>query len=280
MAEVPIILLAFANEQAGHRYLRDLPAELRQLQAILEVAERQGLCKLIVRPNASLEQILVAFTEHRDRVAIFHYGGHAGGDRLFLETTGIEGAVAHAEGLATFLRHRRNLQLVFLNGCSTRAQVAGLLEAGVAAVLATSRAIEDSVALAFATGFYTELASGATLRAAYESARGGVMAARGSAPQVYIRTRDLIMRIPEQAPPLDPADDRGFPWELRLAPGAELDGRWSLPEAVGNPLVRLARARRSTGCRRVPIADFSGSLATRRPCSSAGAGPSERSTTS
>ena len=28
---------------------------------------------------------------------------------------------------------RRNLQLVFLNGCSTRAQAAGLLDAGVAA---------------------------------------------------------------------------------------------------------------------------------------------------
>ena len=39
--------------------------------------------------------------------------------------------------------------------------------------------------------------------------------------------------------PVDPADDRGFPWELRLATGAELDGRWSLPEAVGDPLFGL-----------------------------------------
>ena len=65
-------------------------------------------------------QIFETFTEHRDRVAILHYGGHAGGDRLFLESTGTEGAVAHAEGLATFLGQRRDLQLVFLNGCSTR----------------------------------------------------------------------------------------------------------------------------------------------------------------
>src|SRR5271157_1461784 len=236
MAELPIIVLAFADEQEGHRYLRDLPEELRQLQAILEAAEGKRLCKLVVRPNARLDQILETFTEHRDRVAIFHYGGHAGGDRLLLESTGTEGAVAHAEGLATFLGQRRNLQLVFLNGCSTRAQAAGLLDAGVAAVIATARAIEDAIALEFAAAFYSELASGATLRAAYEASRGRVLAGRGSAPQAYFRTRDLGGT---DHVPVDPADDRGFPWELRLAPGAELGGRWSLPEAVGNPLFGL-----------------------------------------
>ncbi|HMF35461.1 MAG TPA: CHAT domain-containing protein, partial [Isosphaeraceae bacterium] len=191
MAELPVIVLAFANEQEGRRYLRDLPEELRQLQAILEAAEGKRLCKLVVRPNARLDQILETFTEHRERVAILHYGGHAGGDRLFLETTGTESAVAHAEGLATFLGQRRNLQLVFLNGCSTRAQAAGLLDAGVAAVIATARAIEDAIALEFAAAFYSEVASGQTLRAAYEAARGRVLAGRGSAPQAYFRTRDL-----------------------------------------------------------------------------------------
>ena len=236
MAELPVIVLAFANEQEGHRYLRNLREELRQLRAILEAAEKKELCKPVVLPNAILDEIFEAFTEHRDRVAILHYGGHAGGDRLFLETTGTEGAVAHAEGLATFLGQRRNLQLVFLNGCSTRAQAAGLLDAGVAAVIATARAIEDAIALEFAAAFYSELASGATLRAAYEAARGRVLAGRGSAPQAYFRTRDLGGT---DHVPVDPADDRGFPWELRLAPGAELDGRWSLPEAVGNPLFGL-----------------------------------------
>ena len=31
MADLPIIVLAFANEQEGRRYLRDLPEELRRL---------------------------------------------------------------------------------------------------------------------------------------------------------------------------------------------------------------------------------------------------------
>ena len=237
MAELPIIVLAFANEQEGHRYLRDLPEELRQLQAILEDAEGKGLCKLVVRPNATLDQILETFTEHRDRVAIFHYGGHAGGDRLFLETKGTEGAVAHAEGLATFLGQRRNLQLVFLNGCSTRAQAAGLLDAGVAAVIATARAIEDAVAASSPPPSIPSWPRAAPLRAAYEAARGRVMAGRGSAPQAYFRTREAGET--QAAPPADPSDDHGFPWEFR--PGTELVERWSLPDAAGNPEFGLPR---------------------------------------
>jgi WD40 repeat protein len=238
MADLPVILLAFANEQEGHRYLRDLPEELRRLQEILEAAERRGLCKLVVRPNASLKQIFDTFTEHRDRVAVLHYGGHAGSDRLFLEmaSPGHEG-VAHAEGLATFFGQRRNLRLIFLNGCSTRAQAAALLDGGVGAVIATARAIDDAVACDFAAGFYSELASGATLRAAYEATRGRLLTSRGDVPRDYFRTRDLVAE--ENPEPSAHADERGFPWELRLATGAELDGRWSLPEAAGNPLFGL-----------------------------------------
>jgi hypothetical protein len=166
MAELPIIVLAFANEQEGRQYLRDLPEELRQVQGILEGAARNGLCRVVVRPNCTLEQLFAVLTEDRDRVAILHFGGHADSGRLLLESSGAAGAPAHAEGLAAFLGQRRGLQLVFLNGCSTRAQVARLLEAGVAAVIATARAIEDQVAREFAVAFYTELASGAPLRAA------------------------------------------------------------------------------------------------------------------
>src|SRR5271157_3467248 len=238
MAEMPIIVLAFANEQEGHRYLRDLPEELRQLRAILEAAQEKGLCKLVVRSNAILDEIFEAFTEHRDRVAILHYGGHVGGDRLFLESTGAEGAVAHAEGLATFLGQRRGLQLVFLNGCSTRAQVAGLLDAGVSAVIATARAIDDGVAREFAAAFYTELAAGLPLRAAYEASRGRVLAAKGDAPKTYYQSRDLGVSTTDAVSP-DPSDDHGFPWEFR--PGAELAERWSLPDAAGNPEFGLPR---------------------------------------
>ena len=243
MAELPIVVLAFANEQEGRRYLRDLPEELRRLHEILREAESHGLCRVELLPNATLDQIFDVFTRNRDQVTILHYAGHADSGRLLLESSAAGGAPAHAAGLATFLAQRRGLQLVFLNGCSTRAQIARLLEAGVSAVIATARAIDDGVAREFAAAFYTELASGAPLRAAYEAARGRVLAARGDAPKAYYKSREL--GEPELGDPTadavspDPSDDHGFPWEFR--PGTELVERWSLPDAAGNPEFGLPR---------------------------------------
>jgi WD40 repeat protein len=230
MAELPIIVLAFANDQEGRNYLRDLPQELRRLQEILSEAERNGLCKLDLLPNATLDQIFGVFTRNRDKVTILHYAGHAESGRLLLESNLAGGAAANGAGLATFLGQRQGLQLVFLNGCSTRAQAARLLEAGIASVITTSRAIEDTVAREFAAAFYTELASGAPLCAAYEASRGRMLAARGDSPTAYYQTRNL-----GPAAPLSPeaSDDHGFPWEFR--PGTELVERWSLPDAAGNP---------------------------------------------
>ena len=224
MAELPIIVLAFANEQEGRRYLRDLPDELNGLREILKNAERNGLCRLELLPNATLDQIFDVFTRNRDQVTILHYGGHADSGRLLLESSAVGGAPAHAAGLARFLGQCGGLQLVFLNGCSTRGQVARLLEAGVSAVIATARAIDDGMARAFAVAFYTELAAGLPLLAAYEKSRGRVLAARGDAPQAYFRSRELGDTTAEPASP-DPTDDDGFPWEFRTGP--DLVKRWS-----------------------------------------------------
>ncbi len=92
MAELPIIVLAFANEQEGRRDLRDLPEELRRLQDILKDAERNGLCRLEVLSNATLDQIFDVFTRNRDQVTILHYAGHADSGRLLLESSAARGS--------------------------------------------------------------------------------------------------------------------------------------------------------------------------------------------
>ena len=229
MARLPIVVLAFANEQEGQRYLRNLPEELRQLREILKEAERKGLCRLEVLSNATLDEIFDVFTRNRGEVAILHYGGHADSGHLLLESGAAEGA--HAIGLAKFLEDCAGLQLVFLNGCSTRAQIPLLLDAGVGAVIATARAIDDAMARAFAVAFYTELAFGAQLSTAYTKAQARLLAAHGNVSETYYVQRDVV-KISHSASP-DPADDQGFPWEFRKR--IELVDRWSLPDAAGNP---------------------------------------------
>src|SRR3954463_315295 len=114
MADKPVVMLAFANEQEGRRYLRDLPEEQRRLRAILQDAVDRNLCLVEIRTNATFDEIADAFTRHGRRVAIFHYAGHAGPEGLLLESSSGESRLAHSEGLAQFLGRQGGLQLVVL----------------------------------------------------------------------------------------------------------------------------------------------------------------------
>ena len=226
------IFFAFANDRVERaRYLRNLPEEQRQVRDAMAAAVEAGLCEVVERANATVDEVLDVFQdpEYRDRVAVFHFGGHAGGAELLLESAAGEATVAHAGGLARFLGGQRGLELVFLNGCSSRGQVQGLLDAGVPAVVATSEAIDDAVATEFSARFYKALASGASVRTAYTEAQGAVQIRQGEPARGTYRSF-----VPDEV-----AEDR-WPWDLYVAPGAEERlARWSLPMAARDPLFGL-----------------------------------------
>ena len=224
----PIVFLAFANEQDNRvRYLRSLPDEARRLRRALERAAEQGLCQSIVRTNATLDEILDVFRKYRDRIAIFHYGGHADSFRLLFELTCGRTAEIDAAGFALFLGRQHGLKLVFLNACSTQPQADLLLAAQTPAVIATSQDILDEAAADFADHFYRSLASGASIRTSYWEAAGAVIAVHGDDP------RHLRPAEPDQRP------STRYPWELYVRAGAGEIEQWDLPSAVGNPLFGL-----------------------------------------
>ncbi len=227
-----VVFFAFANErEQGADYLRNLPEELRRLRGAMEGAVEAGLCELVERANTTVDDIfdVLQDPENRDRVAIFHYGGHAGSKELILETPGGAARVAHAGGLAAFLGEQRGLELVFLNGCSSRGQVRGLLDAGVPVVIATSQAIDDWVARQFSFRFYKSLASGAPIRTAFREAEAAVRTTTGETASSTYRSS-----VPELL-----GEDR-WPWEIHVAAGAEDHAdKWSLPQAANDPLYGL-----------------------------------------
>lgn len=227
----PIVLAAFANDRVDHvRYLRNLAEEARGIRRALEIAE--SVCELVLLQNATLREILDAFQKYRDRVAIFHYGGHANGVQLLLE--GADGSVQHTEaaGLAQFLAEQSGLELVFLNGCSTEPQVEQLLDAGVAAVVATTQSINDEVATHFAIRFYQGLATGAAVSGAYQEAVAEVRATSGGDVRAVFTPLDADTES-------DSIADARWPWLLRHGPGAANVLDWNLPEAAGDPLYGL-----------------------------------------
>ncbi|HEY2738748.1 MAG TPA: CHAT domain-containing protein, partial [Thermoanaerobaculia bacterium] len=169
----PVVFLAFANDRADKaRTLRNLPQEQRQVREALVAAEQAGHCEVVERANATVGEVLDIFQDarYRDRVVVFHFGGHAGSGVLLFESPEGEARLAHAGSFARFLGMQRGLELVFLNGCSTQGQVQDLLASGVPAVIATSENIPDAVATEISSRFYKALASGAPLRTSFTEA--------------------------------------------------------------------------------------------------------------
>jgi WD40 repeat protein len=224
----PVIFLAFANDREDSaRYLRNLPEETRRVRERLVEPQTAGFCQVEVRTNITVGELLDVFQDsrYRDRIAVFHFGGHAGGYQLLMESAEGRPEFAHAEGLADFLGHQRGLQLVFLNGCSTQPQVEDLLQSGVPAVIATSESIDDDMATELSARFYASLAGGATIASAYAEAAAAVRTVKGD------RIGDLYRRD-------EAASDR-WPWDLHIKEGADVVREWSLPKAARNPLFGL-----------------------------------------
>lgn len=175
----PVLLLAFANDREN--FLSELSTEADKLNKALARLETDGGVQIVTRYRATAKDILEVFQSnlYRDRIAIFHYGGHANGYALLLEGADGQPKAADAGGLAAFLAQQQGLQLVFLNGCSTAAQTQGLLDAGVPAAVTTSQAIDDKVAVDFSVSFYTELAAYKSLQEAFDTAAGAMAFSHG-----------------------------------------------------------------------------------------------------
>ena len=125
MPTKPIIFLAFANErQKDTQYLRNLSRELESIREALEPAEEAGLCEVKYEPNASLRKIVDAFQKFGDRIAIFHYAGHANSYRLLLEESSSDtNKTIHTEGLNEILAARSVTCLVYTDYILTMMQM-------------------------------------------------------------------------------------------------------------------------------------------------------------
>ncbi|MCO6475100.1 MAG: CHAT domain-containing protein [Phaeodactylibacter sp.] len=231
----PVIILAFANEQEkGNRYLRNLPRELNALKTILDKAAESGLCEVEILPNTTLDQLVDTLRRprFRERIAVFHFSGHANSLELLLEQESGGAASAHAAGLIPLLGGIDSLQLVFLNGCFSIQQAHALRDKGAPAVIGTVQAVSDALATALSIHFYEALADGLSIDKAWQWATREIVAARGEedwAAYYHLEQRGVGIEAVEGR----------FPWELLYrSPGSEAPG-WNLPEAADNPLFGL-----------------------------------------
>lgn len=166
MFKPAVVFLAFSNDERA--FLPALKAESEAIYSeLLPVEEEQQSIVVRREESAGSNDIDFYLGRYKNRLAIFHYAGHAEGRVLSFENQ--EG---HAEGLARLLGLQARLKLVFLNACSTQEQASLYIKSGVKAVIATSLPVVDAHAQLFSTTFYRAMAQSHTLESAYLMAIG------------------------------------------------------------------------------------------------------------
>ena len=148
---LPIILLAFANAEDSRRnFLDELTEEQIRLDDLLHAR-----MNVEQKPWATLKRIQASFDAHRPHIKVFHFGGHASPEKIELNQ-GIDGhSGGYARGIAQYVGRQEGVELVFLNGCETDAHAHLYIDAGIPAVIATTREVGDQLAREFAEIFYT-----------------------------------------------------------------------------------------------------------------------------
>ncbi len=213
----PIIFLAFSQDQHnnGQGYLPNLKQERINIGAALREVEAEGLVDLVIEPDATIEDIFNIFGDdrYRNRISIFHYAGHANGKGLYTEGKDGKNRLAHASGLRQLFSLQKNLQLVFLNGCSTEAQVQGLKDAKVKNIIATNRAIRDDIALMLSARFYQSIGKKYNIKDAFQISEAFIKTQKGGD-----NYRDFFYEDIENEPTT-------FPWELHMD---EDNGEWKI----------------------------------------------------
>jgi len=194
-----VLFLAYANSQSS-----PLPTLSWEDEGVFSVLVNRALKGhfFIHRDSfTTLTKINQYLGKYHDRLSLFLYSGHAGGQTLHLDSE-----AANVKGIAHQLgESARNgkLKLVILNGCSTAGQVKGLLDAGVPVVVATSAPVEDRSAAEFSIRFFQCLSEKRlSLKEAFTEALGPAQTATDRDLQLESISRGIRRPDKESSKPL------------------------------------------------------------------------------
>lgn len=218
MTQPPVLFFAYANEE--QRFLKYLKEESTSINQALLPVEAKGFIRLVREESTELTDLFQVFQTYKDRIAVFHFAGHAEGQQLKLEDR-----TAEMQQLAQLIAEQKDtLRLVFLNGCATAGQVEYLHQLGISVVIATHCSVADTQAKIFAARFYAALANHFTLQGAFKHAKTYLEMKHEKSLSVF---RGIVFRY-------NTGDS--IPWGMYISPTAEPDILdWKLPQYYAAP---------------------------------------------
>lgn len=153
--KIKIALIIFSNDLDD--YLPNIETERKIIEDALEHYDDTNRLKIITRSSVSISELFRLFNRYHSRIVLFHFAGHASGKGLQFNKNVSNTETGNAEGIAELIQREVKegiLKFVFLNGCSTVAQVKRLKAIGVPSIIATHYPIDDDEAMNFARMFY------------------------------------------------------------------------------------------------------------------------------
>ena len=159
----PVAVIVQAQTKQKLQFLNEEVDEISHLlkQSGYEV-------KVITTPSVAKLKKVFTNEKYRDRIAIFHYAGHAQNANVVLKGE----KPAYFDGLAGFLEQQKAMRMIFLNGCSSDGYENYIgSNAKNIFFLFSNCDIADFQAKEFAVRFYRFLATGADCGRAFREAR-------------------------------------------------------------------------------------------------------------
>lgn len=181
------ILFLAANPLQTSRL--DLEEEIRSIESELRGVKFRDAIALIPRHAVRPDDLIRHVRE--DRPNVIHFSGHGSESGIVLRTD--EGGYTSVGGnsLKRFLQGR-NVSLVVLNACHSKAQADSMCHA-VASVIGTSDSVEDEAARRFAVAFYRSLGNGLPVGEAFRD--GGDAADLHGLADVFYSAGDMNLTL-------------------------------------------------------------------------------------
>lgn len=179
------VLLVTANP-LGAPALR-LDEEIRSVVGQIRQSRYRRSIKLESCLATRPQDLLTALNEFRP--TIMHFSGHGSrqSELAFLDNDGYVKLISQS-GIIHAIAHAASVRLVFFNACHSRTQAAEVVRY-VDAAIGMNRAVDDTAARLFASQFYAALASGLSVKDAFEQARALLMMegiAEADTPELFV----------------------------------------------------------------------------------------------
>lgn len=200
------ILFLAANPRGTDQL--QLDQEAKKIEDGLERSKLREQFTLVTKWAVDAESLRRAML--KEQPDIVHFSGHGAGD-TGLVLVGQDGSPkpATAEALSGLFQIFHDVKCVLLNACFAEVQARAIVE-HIDYVIGMKRAVKDSTAIAFATGFYDGLGYGLDIEDAFKLGRNAIqfeIASFSSRSQVSQNARDIALQDIESSKAVEVSED-------------------------------------------------------------------------